>query len=115
MATRPGDGTKEGALVSSREAEDKLVPLRYVAFSQPTSIAGCRHMMLTVEAKALRLVDGEEFICPQPFLNLITRMVVIDGREYPMERVHYYERAKMALSKDPAPMKLDQYTIGKRA
>lgn len=105
MASHPGDSTSQGA----------LVPLKFVSFNQATSVPGCSIMMTTVEAKARRLVGGSEFICPQPFLNRTDRTVVIEDREYPLERVHFYVRAKMAVSKDPAPEDRSDYTIGKRA
>lgn len=94
---------------------DNLLPLKFVAFNSAVAITGCKIMMLTLEAKATRLVDGSPFICPQPFLNRIDRTVVVDDREYPLERVHYYVRAKMAVSKDPPPEDHSVYTIGKRA
>ncbi len=92
-----------------------LVPLAFVAFTSPIEVEGCSARMLTVEPKVTRLPHGTEFTLPQPYLNEEARVIVISGREYPMERVHYYTRAKMAKSKNPVPADMSAWTIGKKA
>lgn len=92
-----------------------MQPLSFVAFTSPVQIEGCSFAMLTVEPKVSRLPNGVEFICPQPFLDSTTRVVVIGSRCYPLERVQYYSVAKMAKSKNPPPADMSVYTIGVKA
>lgn len=104
MAARPGDGTKEVAVTDKEPTpKDRRVPLKVVAFNQMTSVPGAASMMSVVEFGESRLMGGATFVCPQPFYDPATRTIWIEGREYPLERVHYWERAKMATSKKPAP------------
>lgn len=90
-----------------------MTPLKIVVFNQATSVPGTSIMMVTVEALARRLVGGVDYICPQPYLNEQRDRVVIGDREYPLSRVHYYERAKMAKSV-PEPREPQDYTVPRR-
>ena len=96
---------------------DKLIPLKVVCFERPTAIPGTKVMLTTITAKVRMMPDGQEYITPQPYLDPATGEVHLEHsgetRVYPSSRVHYYIRAKMALSKDPPPLDTD-YTIGKR-
>lgn len=92
---------------------DKLVPLKVVCFDKPTSIPGTTVMLTTVEAKVRMLPGGQEFVTPQPYLDPETGNIHMEDRVYPSHRVHFYVRAKMALSKEPPPFEHD-YTVGKR-
>lgn len=71
-------------------------------------------MMTSLVPMEQRLVAGEAFVCPQPFIDYARNCVVIEGRQYPMSRVHYWVEAKMAKSvPEPAP-DLSRYTVGPR-
>jgi hypothetical protein len=101
------------------EAKDKekdpRLPLSLVCFREPTSIPGSTSMMTTLEAGIRRVVNGKDWLPPPMWLNMTYRVVQIGDRNYPMERVHYYERAKAAITKAPPPLDLTKYTIGKKA
>jgi len=60
-----------------------------------------------------RVGAGKDFTCPQVFFDPDLRLIYIEGRSYPMERVHYFERAKMAGKPKVEPQ--IEYTIGKPA
>lgn len=87
------------------------IPLKVVVFNQPTSVPGTPVMMQTVVPMETRLAGGEPYTCPQPYYDTELDRVVIEEREYPMSRVHYYERAKAAKSVK-TPLDLDRYTVG---
>jgi hypothetical protein len=89
------------------------VPLAVVVFVAPTSVPDCPVMINTAEAMKSYVLGGATYVCPQPYLDEAAQKIVIKDREYPMERVHYYVRAKMALSR-AKPLDHD-YTIGKKA
>lgn len=106
MEARTGDGPKESPV-------DRRMPLRVVQFNSPTSVPGVGQLILTVEVGVTRYDNGSPWVAPQAFYDPALRMVVIEGRLYPLERVHYMERAKMAISKTPAPEPQPDYTVGK--
>lgn len=90
------------------------LPLKTVAFNQPTAIPGCTVMLTTVTPMEQRLPGGDAFVCPQPYLNTDRGCVEIEDRCYPLSRVHFYEIAPAAKSKpEPAP-DLERYTVGRR-
>lgn len=107
METHARDG-------APKEPVDKRWPLAEVVFNGPTKIAGISMMVTSLEAGTTRLVDGKEWAPPPMWFDPVTRFVVIDGCNYPVERVHYFKRAKMAITKKPPGLNLDKYTIGKR-
>lgn len=92
---------------------DRRLPLAVVEFDRPTSIPGCPVRMLNVTPGEGRTMQGATYTCPAAFFDPVTRTIWIEGREYPLERVHYWERAKMA--KKIKPAELPSYTIGKKA
>jgi hypothetical protein len=106
MASHTGDGPQEKPL-------DKKLPLKEVCFREPTKIPGLSMMLTTLTAGERRLVDGKDWYPPPLWLDPIRREICIEDRRYPLERVHYYDRLKVA-TKIPAPMDLDKFTIGKR-
>lgn len=110
MAAHAGDSPKE-ATVELTPAKRRL-PLAVVVFNEATSIPGSPLLMTNITAGEARSMAGHTFTCPQPFFDPVTRSIWIDGREYPLERVHYWERTKMV--KNPAPAVLTSYTIGKQ-
>lgn len=110
METRPRDSAPEKPLAPT----DRRLPLSVVVFNTPTAIPGSLNMLTTVEFGATRLAGGQNFVCPQPFYDPTTRTIWIEGREYPLERVHYWERAKMATAKKPEPAK-HNHRIGRVA
>lgn len=71
-------------------------------------------MYTEIRAGAMRIAEGKEFNMPMAFLDPMTRSIWIEGREYPLERVHYWERAKTAFVK-PQPAPTHDYVIGKKA
>ena len=103
MAAHPGDGTQEEPL--------KRIPLATVAFTTLTHVPefGMVSQMTTGET---RLVGGVSRAFPQAWLDPVLRVIVIDGHEYPLERVAYWKRAKMAISKKPKPEEFS-HRIGK--
>jgi hypothetical protein len=100
---------------SAKEAspKDRRIPLRIVAFTMPTAIPGLGAMVTVVEVGEHRLMGGKPYICPRPFLDPVTRTIWIEGREFPLERVHYWERDKTGF--EPKSKELPDHTIGKRA
>lgn len=108
METHSGDGAPQVAL------KDKRIPLQEVCFNAPTRITGISMMLTTLEAGVNRLVDGKEWHPPAMWLDVANRFIMIGELTYPMERVHYYKRAKMAITKKPPSMDLSAYTVGKR-
>lgn len=70
-------------------------------------------MMTTATPMEVRLADGSPYVCPQPYYDSDLDRIVIGDREYPMSRVHFYERAKAAKSV-PQEADFEKYTIGRR-
>lgn len=102
-----GDSTKE------RAVKDKRVPLAVVEFNQPTAIPGSVVLYTKVVPGEFRAASGHTYTCPMAFWDPESDKIWIEGRMFPMERVHYFERAKMA--KNIVPAKIPDYTIGKRS
>ncbi len=98
MEARTGDGPKEAA-VAVAPPKDRRLPLALVVFNTPTYIPGSAILMTNVEAGVKRSHGGLEFTCPQAFYDPTTRTISIGECEYPLERVHYWRRARMASSK----------------
>lgn len=109
MEAPTGTGATKESVVSPK---DRRVPLSIVAFRSLTSIPGVEDMVTVVEFGRTRLSGGKAISMPQPFLDPTLRTIWIEGREYPLESVHYWERAKMATSKKP-PAVIPDYTIGR--
>jgi len=106
MATRSRDGSAEEPVTP----KDRRLPLSIVVFNAPTQIPAAPRMLTVVEAGA---TIGLYFVCPTPFFDPGNRTICIAGREYPMERVHYWERSKMAKNIDTTPV-VPNFHIGKR-
>ncbi len=102
--------------MSDKEPTEKLRPLAVVCFAQPTYIPGITTALTTIEMGVRRLVDGKEWYPESMWLDPNLRLIKINGRSYPLERVHYFEQAKTAFAKVPPPLKIDpnSYQIGKR-
>lgn len=109
METHAGDGATESAVDRTKW------PLAEVMFREPTKIEGISMMVTILEAGVNRLVDGKEWAPPPMWYDPVNRVVTIAGYTYPMERVHRFRRAKMAITKKPPKLNTDKYTIGKRA
>ncbi len=109
-----GDRATQEPLAPREKEKDPRLPLSLVCFREPTAIPGSSTMMTTLEAGVRRVVDGKDWLPPAMWLNHQYRVVQIGDRNYPMERIHYYERAKAAISKSPPPLDLSKYTVGKR-
>jgi hypothetical protein len=112
MATRPGDGPAEATLEASAP-KDRRLPLSTVVFNQPTQVPGFPILITTVTVGEGRVMGGETYTCPQAYLDPMTRTILIGERAFPLERVHFYERAKMAVT-HVKPAFVQDYTIGKR-
>lgn len=69
-------------------------------------------MMTQVVTGEYRLDGGKDIPFPQAYFDPSTRTIVIGEYEYPLERVVYWRRAKMAMSKVPEPPVRPDYTIG---
>lgn len=106
METHAGDGAPKDTV--------KRLPLAEVVFNGPTKIPGINMMLTTLEAGVNRLVDGKEWSPPPMWLDRVNRLIIIEDYSYPLERVHYYRQAKMAITKKPPKLDLDKYRIGKR-
>ena len=104
----PGASTKKEPVTP----KDRRVPLAVVEFTSPVSVPGCPIRMLNVTPGEGRTMQGATFTCPAAFFDPETRSIWIEGRCYPLERVHYWEQAKMA--KKVAEARLPNYTIGKK-
>ena len=98
----------------SKYPVDRRLPCSVVVFNQLTAIPGHQTMYTEVRAGAVRLAEGKEFNMPMPFLDPAARSIWIEGREYPLERVHYWERAKTAFFENQSAPGND-YVIGRRA
>ncbi len=109
MEARTGDSTSEATLAP----KDRRVPLAVVVFVQPTAIPGSAINMINVTTGESRAHGGHTFVCPQPFFDPLHQTIAIAGREYPLSRVHYMERARMATSK-LVPGYVQDHTIGPR-
>lgn len=107
MAPHAGDG-------SQKEPVDKRWPLLEVCFIGPTRIAGVSMMLTTLEAGVVRLVDGKEWVPPSMWFDPVNRLIQIGDATYPLERVHYFKRAKAAITRKPPKLDIDRHTIGKR-
>lgn len=113
MASPSRDSAQEKPV----EPLPRTFPLRVVKFISPVQVPNFGTLGVTyLEAGATRLIDGRDTLTPQPLLNLITRSVQVNGREFPLERVEYWERAPAAINletKTPTPS--PEYTIGRRS
>ena len=89
------------------------IPLATVAFVGYTYVPQFG-MVSIVEVGETRIVGGKTVAFPQAWLHLEHRYIEIDGAEYPLERVSYWKRAKMALGKKPKPAEFS-HRIGKVA
>jgi hypothetical protein len=98
--------------MAEESPKDRRVPLAAVVFNTPTAIPGAPLLMTSLVTGEARTMAGATFTCPQAFFDPALRTIYIEGREYPMERVHYWERARMA--KQVKPASLVSYTIGKQ-
>lgn len=103
------DSTTEGPVT----AKDRRLPLSVVVFNTPTAIPNSPILYTAVVPGETRTASGAQYTCPAVFWDPEFDKIWIEGRMYPMERVHYFERAKMA--KKPVPGVLPNYTIGKKA
>ena len=95
------------------EPKDKRLPLACVVFNQPTAIPNSPILYTSVIPGETRTAAGAQYTCPAAFWDPAIDKIWIEGRLYPMERVHYFERAKMA--KRVVPATLPDYTIGKKS
>lgn len=113
MAPRTRVVSQKGVVVNEPAPKDRRLPLHIVVFNQMTLLPGMSSMSSSCEAGARRIDGGREFKLPIPFLDPINRTIWIEGREFPLERVHYYERARIAPTRvdPPAP----DLTIGRRS
>jgi hypothetical protein len=109
MASRPGDGPSEAAVAP----KDRRLPLHRVVFNLPTAVPGAGLMLTDITVGEMRSLGGNVFTCPQPYFDPVTRTIIIAGREYPVERAHYWERASMAIT-HVKPAIVHDVTIGKR-
>lgn len=112
METHSRDGAPQEPI---KMEKDKRWPLEEVCFISPTKIPGISTMLTTLEAGIMRLVDGKQWYPPGMWYDPVNRLISIEGASYPMERVHYFRRARAAITKKPLPLKLDAYRVGKRA
>lgn len=103
MAAHTRDGETESPV--------ERIPISKVAFATLTYVPDFG-MVSEAEVGATRIVGGKTVAFPQIWLNLTTRTVALNGAEYPLERVHYWLRAKMAVSKKPVAEKFS-HRIGK--
>lgn len=113
MAAHAGDGPTQESLAPA--AKDKRWPLQEVVFREPTRLRGVSEMVTSLEANTRRVMAGKDWVPPPMWYDPDLRLVHIDGNSYPVERVHYFVRARAALTKKPPPLDLDKYTLGKRA
>ena len=88
MASHSGDGSAEESV--------KKIPIKVLCFREPTAIPGITMMLTTLVANERRLVDGKDWYPPAMWMDPIRREIHIEDRRYPLERVHYYERLKVA-------------------
>jgi hypothetical protein len=98
----------------SQETKDRRVPIEELCFIGPTKLPGITMMLTTLVAGRAMLVDGKSWAPPPMWLDPDTREVKIADFTYPIERVHYYRRAKMAITRKPEPIDVEKYTVGKR-
>lgn len=93
--------------------KERRLPLHIVVFNQLTALPGMTSMSSQCEAGARRIDGGRELVMPVPFLDPENQSIWISGREFPLSRVHYWERAPFAPTRvePPAP----DLTIGKKA
>ena len=111
MEASAGDSPKKESV---KDPGKGRVPCTVVVFRELTAIPGTSTMYTEIRAGAPRIADGKQFNLPTPFIDPVTRSIWIDGREYPLERVHYWERAKTAFIKPTEHPGFD-YVVGKRA
>lgn len=115
MAPHAGDGsTEEPVRLDSSPPKDRRWPLLEVCFIGPTKIPGVSMMLTTLEAGVNRLVDGREWAPPPMWYDPVNRLIQVDTATYPLERVHYFKRAKMAITRKAPKLNIDKYTVGKR-
>lgn len=100
MAPHSGDGPAKATVKDA--PRDRRVPLTAVVFREPTAMPGSSFMFTNFETGMARSAAGVSYTCPQAYFDPDHRTVVIGEREYPMERVHYFIRAKMARKVTPA-------------
>lgn len=112
MAAHARDGSSQESVESP--AKDPRWPLAEVVFTGPTRIPGMSMMATTLEAGVMRLVDGKEWHVGPMWYDPVNRLITLEGASYPLERVHYFRRAKAAITKKPPSLNLDRYAIGKR-
>lgn len=91
----------------------RRLPLHVVVFNQLTALPGMPDMSSSCEAGSRRISGGREFLMPVPYLDPVNQSIWIEGREFPLARVHYYERAKLAPTRADPPT--PDLTIGKQA
>lgn len=112
MATHTRDSAPE---VPVSAPKDRRVPLKVVCFREPTALPGITSTLFTtITAGERRVVDGKDWLPPAMWLDQVLRVIKIEDRAYPLERVHYMEQAKMVTTRPPPPLDLEQFTIGKR-
>jgi hypothetical protein len=114
MEARAGDSPPKGPVSLEEKPKDRRIPLSVVVFNTVTAVPTLGSMTTEVRVGDFRTVNGVQTPCPQPFLDPAQRTIWIAGREYPLERVHYWERAKMASSKASEPPPLPDYTLGRK-
>ena len=108
----PARDSAPEAPVAPEKPADRRLPLKVVVFREPTSVPGLSLRVTTVEA-GKTMVDGPTpYVSPQAFLDPLLRSIYIEGREYPLEAVHYWERARLAVGKKEL-CPLPDYRIGK--
>lgn len=114
METDTGNSPKASPVAKAdAKPNDRRIPLRVVVFNSATSVPGLGSMVTCVEVGEWRMMGGKSVRCPRPFLDPVNRIVIIEGREYPLERIHYWERDQTGFM--PKAKELPDHTIGKKA
>lgn len=102
-------GKTKGLVIES--PKDRRLPLRVLVFREPTSVEGTTTMLAHLEAYAEQRLAGNVWQCPALFIDYQSRVVFVGKREYPLERVHYWERATTAFP--PKKLKEPDFREGK--
>lgn len=106
METHSRDGAAEKPV-------DKRWPLVEVMFRGPTKVESGA-MVTVLEAGTMRLVEGREWHPPAMWYDPTNRLIYVGEWTYPLEMVHRFKRAKMAITRKPKSLDIDKFTIGKK-
>lgn len=111
MEARTRDSAPEESVSKRR------FPLSIVVFRQLTYVPDLKTALTTFETGGSRYDNGVTWVAPQAWFDPDLRTVVIKNRHYPLESVHYFERARYALTRpaEPRPPSDYDYVIGKKA